>query len=71
MKELYLKIFIFQTLMYTLFWIFCYYDGLKPEVKLLWKPMLITVYIISVLFSTIIPYIKEFIIPIIKKKFLK
>lgn len=60
MKTFYLKLLIWQTIFYSLFYCMCYFDGLTHDGKLLWKPMVFTFYGVSVLFTFIIPIIKEF-----------
>ena len=60
MKTFYLKLLIFQTIFYALFWCMCYAeDALTNDGKILWKPMVITFYSISVLVTFIIPMIKQ------------
>jgi hypothetical protein len=51
----YFKLLIFQTIYYALFWVMCYVDNSE----ILWKPMVITFYSISVLITFIIPVTKE------------
>lgn len=59
MKIFYFKLLIYQTIFYAFFWCMCYTDGLTHDGKILWKPMIITFYSISVLMTFIIPMIKE------------
>jgi len=59
MKTFYVKLLIFQTIFYALFWYVCYADALTNEGKIIWKPMVITFYSISVLVTFIIPMIKQ------------
>lgn len=60
MKTFYFKLLIFQTIFYALFWCMCYAeDALTNDGKILWKPMVITFYSISVLVTFIIPMIKQ------------
>lgn len=59
MKEFYFKLLIWQTTIYALFWLMCYTDAINNDGKLLWSPMIITFYTVSVVFTFIIPMIKE------------
>lgn len=59
MKAFYIKLLIFQTILFALLWVIFYFDGLTNNGKLVWKPMLVTFYIISVIITFIIPMIKE------------
>jgi len=59
MKMFYFKLLVFQTLFYILFWCMCYTDSLTLDGKILWKPMIIIFYSISVLITFIIPTIKS------------
>jgi hypothetical protein len=60
MKTFYVKLLIFQTIFYALFGCMCYAeDALTNDGKILWKPMVITFYSISVLVTFIIPMIKQ------------
>lgn len=59
MKIFYIKLLIWQTVFYAMFWCMCYFDGLTHDGKILWKPMIITFYAASVLFTFVIPMIKE------------
>lgn len=60
MKTFLFKLLIIQTIFYALFWCMCYTDGLTDNGKLLWKPMIITFYSISVLITFIIPMVQQF-----------
>jgi len=60
MKTFYVKLLIFQTIFYALFWCIGYAeDALTNDGKIIWKPMVITFYSISVLATVIIPMIKQ------------
>jgi hypothetical protein len=60
MITFYVKLLILQTIFYALFWGICYAeDALTNDGKILWKPMVITFYSISVLVTFIIPMIKQ------------
>jgi hypothetical protein len=53
------KILIFQTTIYALIWCISYIENaLTNDGKILWKPMVITYYSLSVLVTFIIPMIK-------------
>lgn len=59
MKVFYIKLLIFQTILFTLLWMIFYFNGLTNNGKLIWKPMVVIFYIISVIITFIIPMIKE------------
>ena len=61
MKLFHFKLLIFQTIFYSLLWyVFYIEDSLTNDGKIVWKPMVITFYSISVLVTFIIPMIKEY-----------
>ncbi len=60
MKIFYWKLLLWQTIFYGLIGFISYYDAIVNENKLLWKPFVLTFYGISVLFTFIIPMIKQF-----------
>jgi len=63
MKEIkifYLKLLLTQTIVYVLFYLMAYNDDLTNNGQLLWRPLILTFYGISVLVTFIIPMIKEF-----------
>jgi hypothetical protein len=60
MKLFYWKLLLFQTLFYTLLFLVFYTDSLTKDGRFLWKPFVLTFYSISVLFTFIIPMIKEY-----------
>jgi hypothetical protein len=60
MKIFYVKLLIFQTIIYALFWFIGYSDALTENGKILFKPILIIGYSISVLLTFVIPMIKEY-----------
>jgi len=60
MKKFYIKLLIFQTIIYALFWCMGYSDALTENGKILFKPILIIGYSISVLLTFVIPMIKEY-----------
>ena len=55
------KLLIFQTIIYVILWgIGDVENALTNDGKIVWKPMLITFYSISVSLTFIIPMIKEY-----------
>jgi hypothetical protein len=59
MKLFYFKLLLFQTIFYALFFCIVYTNSLTNNGELLWKPMVITFYSISVLITFVIPIIEE------------
>jgi hypothetical protein len=61
-KKTYWRELIFQTIIYVILWwgIGDVENALTNDGKIVWKPMLITFYSISVLLTFIIPMIKEY-----------
>jgi len=55
MIAFYFKLLLMQTILYGLFYLMCYTDGLTNDGVLLWKPLVVTFYTISVFFTFIIP----------------
>lgn len=60
MTIFYWKLLLTQTIFYGLFYLMCYTDGLTHDGKFLWKQFVLTFYSISVLFTFVIPMIKQF-----------
>ena len=60
MKIFYIKLLVFQTIFYALFWSICYTDALTDTGRIAWKPMVIIYYVLSVICTFIIPMITEF-----------
>jgi len=59
MLKFYCKTFVFQTVFYALLYFIGYTDSLTSDGQLLWRPMVVTGYCASVLFTFIIPVIKH------------
>lgn len=53
------KLLGFQTIIYTLLYLIYYTDGLTSDGKIIWKPLIITFYSLSVLVTFIIPIVKN------------
>ena len=62
MKIFYWKLLLWQTIIYGLIYLSAYMDDdfLTNDGKFLYKPFVLTVYCISVLFTFIIPMIEQF-----------
>lgn len=54
------KMFVFQTIFYSLFYLVAYLDSgvLTNDGKLVWKPMVISFYSLSLILTFVIPMIK-------------
>jgi hypothetical protein len=61
MKIFFWKTLLMQTIFYGLFYLIVYSDSLTHDGRLLWKPFVITFYVISVIFTFIIPMIKIYL----------
>jgi len=59
MLKFYFKMLVFQTILYGSLYFVVYGDSLTSDGKVVWTPMVITGYCMSVLFTFIIPVIKH------------
>jgi len=58
MKAFHLKLLLIQTVFYGLLYVQCYTEGITLDAKIIWRPMVIGFYSVSVTLTFIIPMIK-------------